>query len=441
MHVTAHLDIDLLAHNASEEVTCLLNLKAPVPAAALSRPGQTLVVVLDRSGSMSGAPLEGAKRAIGQLVRRLAPQDAFGLVTFDDHAGVVAPVRTMADHDLTALDAAIDSVMTGGSTDLSAGYLLGLREAKASLRASGLAGATLLIVSDGCANAGVQDPAQLQDIASRAYGEARITTATLGLSEHYDERMLAAMSLGGNGDHRFAADIDQAIGMIGEAVDELLDKSIIAASLRIRRQPGLVSDVLLRNGTPAVLEGDDVVVSLGDLYAAEERSVLFKFRVPAMPALGLATIADVILEYTALPEIKEHTVTLPIAVNVVPGDDAKGRIPNPIVEVAGLLADIAESKATASEHLRRGDSASAQRAVAGSAQSLAAKRRELSQRGVQEPSLTRQLDEAAKELLDLAGSLQHESIAFNAKMTQEAYTRTSRNRVRRSQMMDPDDLA
>ena len=441
MHVTAHLDIDLLAHNASEEVTCLLNLKAPVPAAALNRPGQTLVVVLDRSGSMGGAPLEGAKRAISQLVRRLAPQDAFGLVTFDDHAGIVAPVRTMADHDLPALDAAIDAIMPGGSTDLSAGYLLGLREAKASLAASGLTAATLLIVSDGCANAGVQDPAQLRDIAARAYGEARITTATLGLSEHYDETALAAMSLGGNGDHRFAADIDQAIGMIGEAVDELLDKSIIAASLRIRRQPGLVSDVLLRNGMAAVLEGDDVVVSLGDLYAAEERGVLFKFRVPGMPALGLATIADVILEYTALPEIKEHTVTLPIAVNVVPGDDAKGRIPNPVVEVAGLLADIAESKATASEQLRRGDSASAQRTVAGSAQGLAAKRRELSERGVQEPSLNRQLDEAARELLDLAGSLQHESIAFNAKMTQEAYTRTSRNRVRRSQMMDQDDQA
>lgn len=440
MHVTAHLDIDLLAHNASEEVTCLLNFKAPAPDATLTRPGQTLVVVLDRSGSMGGSPLEGAKRAIGQLVRRLAPQDAFGLVTFDDHANIVAPVRTMAAHDLAALDAAIASVMPGGSTDLSAGYLLGLREAKAALAASGLAAATLLIVSDGCANAGVQDPAKLREIAAQAYGDARVTTATLGLSEHYDETMLAAMSLGGNGDHRFAADIDQAIGMIGEAVDELLDKSVIAASLRIRRQPGLVSDVLLRNGTQAVVEGDDVVVSLGDLYAAEERSVLFKFRVPGMPALGLATIADVILEYTALPGITEHTVTLPIAVNVVPGDDAKGRIPNPVVEVADLLADIAESKATASEALRCGDAATAQRTVAGSAQTLASKRRELNQRGVQVPSLSRQLDEAAQELLDLAGSLQHESMAFNAKMTQEAYTRGSRFKTRRSQVVDPDDV-
>ena len=167
--------------------------------------------------------------------------------------------------------------------------------------------------------------------------------------------------------------------------------------------------------------------------------MLFKFRVPGMPALGVATIADVILEYTALPGITEHSVTLPISVNVVPGDDAAGRVPNPVVEVASLLADIAESKATASEHLRRGDAASAQRTVAGSAQSLATKRRELDQRGVQEPSLTRQLDEAARELLDLAGSLQHESMAFNAKIAQEAYTRGSRFKTRRSQVVDPDD--
>ncbi|MEY3072982.1 MAG: hypothetical protein RLZZ353_1178, partial [Actinomycetota bacterium] len=51
MHVAAQLDLDLLALNAEDHVTCLVRLEAPVPPEAADRAGQALVVVLDRSGS------------------------------------------------------------------------------------------------------------------------------------------------------------------------------------------------------------------------------------------------------------------------------------------------------------------------------------------------------------------------------------------------------
>jgi Ca-activated chloride channel homolog len=86
MHLTAHLDIDLLALSAEEEVTCLVELTAPTPPEAATRPGQAVVVVLDRSGSMGGEPIHAARTAIADLVRRLSPQDVFGLVTFDSES-------------------------------------------------------------------------------------------------------------------------------------------------------------------------------------------------------------------------------------------------------------------------------------------------------------------------------------------------------------------
>ena len=56
MHVSTHLDIDLVAMDQADEVTCLLELTAPESAATQQRPGRTLMLVLDRSGSMNGEP-------------------------------------------------------------------------------------------------------------------------------------------------------------------------------------------------------------------------------------------------------------------------------------------------------------------------------------------------------------------------------------------------
>src|SRR5262245_42817071 len=157
MKINALLDVNLVAHEAEDEVAVLLELQAPGAVADLARPQASLQVVLDRSGSMGGAPLDGAKKALIALVRRLEPTDNFGLVTFDDSAQVVVPAGPLTDKE--AVVAQIGAVHAGGSTDLSAGYLRGLREIKRVARHGG----TLLVVSDGHVNAGIDD---VDDLAS-----------------------------------------------------------------------------------------------------------------------------------------------------------------------------------------------------------------------------------------------------------------------------------
>ena len=118
MHIESHLDVDVIAHESQDSVTCMLQLKAPTAASADNRLGQTLVVVLDRSGSMSGDPLDSAKAALQSLIHRLAPKDRFGVVVFDDAAQVIVPIRQMRDHNLPELSARLDAVTTGGCTNL-----------------------------------------------------------------------------------------------------------------------------------------------------------------------------------------------------------------------------------------------------------------------------------------------------------------------------------
>ncbi len=79
MHLNALLDVDIVAVESQNTVSLLLELTAPAAENARARPPATLEVVLDRSGSMHGEPIEAAKAALETLVMRLDPSDNFGL--------------------------------------------------------------------------------------------------------------------------------------------------------------------------------------------------------------------------------------------------------------------------------------------------------------------------------------------------------------------------
>lgn len=443
MHITTYLDVDLLALDREDDVTCLVQLTAPMPLEMAERPGQALVIVLDRSGSMSGEPLGGAVEAIAGLVRRLAPQDAFGLVTFDSQADVVVPVRAMADHDAAELERAIRSICSGGSTDLSAGYLLGVREAKRALQETGaagrfgIAGATVLLVSDGQANEGIEDPVVMAGLAQAADADHAITTSTLGFGVGYDEVLLEAITRGGNGEHRFAPDVDTCMSEIADVATDLLRKTVLGALLRIVPQSRLVGVVTVRNAVPHWIDGDAVVVNLGDLYGGEERRTLFRLHVPALASLGLATIADVVLEFTSHTDLQQHSVTMPISVNIVPGDQAAGRIPDPRVRVEELLVDVDDAKKGVSTGLREGDSATARRALGQAITSVSGKREEL--KDSSDTGLTARLCEAAEELLCLADDVMHRSAEHSSKSAMSSYATTSHGRQLRSASPRPSD--
>lgn len=97
MKFNALLDVDCVAVESDDEVSVLLEIEAPKHPDDAGRPPRTLVVVLDRSGSMAGGELEAAKRALLELVGRLDPADRFGLVSFDSEVRVEVPAGPLAD--------------------------------------------------------------------------------------------------------------------------------------------------------------------------------------------------------------------------------------------------------------------------------------------------------------------------------------------------------
>ncbi|GGN90101.1 hypothetical protein GCM10010112_75210 [Actinoplanes lobatus] len=353
MRVTAHLDVEMIAIETEDQVSVMIELAAPpAPADGAERAPSTLVVVLDRSGSMSGGRLDGAKSALTGLVDRLDPRDHFGLVVFDDRVDVVVPARRLTDK--AAAKRAIAGVEARNSTDLSGGYLRGLQEAR---RVAGPAGATVLIISDGHANAGITDPEALARIAAEAYTHG-VTTSTLGFGLGYDERIMSAIARGGSGNEHFAEEPDTAIALIAGEVQALLAQTVQAASLHVRLAP-VVRGVLVVNDLPANVVDDGLLIELGGFYADETRKLVLTFEVPAVAALGLAEIATLTFTHVELPALAQHTVTVPVHVNVVPGDVAAGRVPDPVVRTELVYLRAQRAKRRASELLNQGDSTAA----------------------------------------------------------------------------------
>jgi Ca-activated chloride channel family protein len=435
MQVKALLDVDMVALEATDKVTLMLDLTAPQNPTHASRPGQAVQVVLDRSGSMDGQPLEAAKGSLLKLIDRLAPQDSFGLVAFDDTALVITPMRTMADHHLPSLRKAIREMHTGGSTDISAGYLMGLRELT---RVQAAGGSTLLLISDGHANAGEQDPKFFAGVAAKSATQ-KVTTSTIGLGNGYDETILEALAQGGGGAHRFAATIDEAVGAIAAEVNDLLDKTIVNTVLRITPTAAMteVPTIEILQRLPHWMDGTTYVIQLGDLFSGENRRFVIDIEVPGIAALGLCKLADITIEYLNLTDRQEISLTIPVNINVVPGDVAAGRVTDPIVRAERLILGAQSAKSLAAEEILEGNNKAAAKNLKGTAANL---RREASlipvtdEFGAESLAL---IQAEADEIDRLAQTAEHEEIHYSAKRMTESYSRKTRSKNDRIQQVDP----
>ncbi len=420
------LDTDLIAIESEDQVTLMVDLTAPVTEKQSSRPARGVQICLDISGSMEGAPLAAAKESILKLIDRLDKKDTFGMVIFDDTAKVAVPTKPLVDHDIAQVKKAIRKIQTGGSTDISAGFTLAMREAS---RTKLEGGSTVLLISDGHANAGEQNPQFFADVAAKSATES-IASSSIGLGNGYDETILEAIAQGGGGAHRFAADIDEAVGAIAAEVSDLLDKTIVNCVLRYRPTASAhgAPKIELLQRLPYWMDGQDYAVQLGDLYADENRRFIILVDVPGIAALGLCKIADVTIEYTDLAARNEVSVTMPVNVNVVPGDQAAGRIEDPIVKAERMILQAQSEKAIATEEILQGNQKSATKRLKGTAANLrshASEIRVVDERSAE--SLAIILEEAA-EMDALAQTAEVQDVAYSSKRMRESYSRTTRSK-------------
>src|SRR5260370_31091458 len=119
MNIELQRDNKTILRNSSRPVHLVARLSAPTqPLTQRARP-TAFTVVLDRSGSISGAPIEHAKQACREVIKNLRPEDFFSLVVFDSSAEVVIPLEQPVNR--YGWDPKIDQIQAAASTNLLAG--------------------------------------------------------------------------------------------------------------------------------------------------------------------------------------------------------------------------------------------------------------------------------------------------------------------------------
>ena len=178
-----------------------------------------LALVIDRSGSMSGPYIEAAKIAAMGIAERLTTKDRLSLVSFDNRVQVHFSNLSMDSVGRRRAKSTIAELYVGATTNLSAGWFEGARCVTEAIDNDNFQNGHVLVLSDGMANVGIQDPEELkmhaQELASRG-----VFTSAVGIGAYYSPLQLDALAEGGAGrlhDTENPEDIiDVVLGELGE---------------------------------------------------------------------------------------------------------------------------------------------------------------------------------------------------------------------------------
>jgi len=236
---------------AAEPIHALVRLIAPAQPSTHSaavRAPLDLVLVIDRSGSMSGAPLQAALESASRIIRGLRDDDRIAVVTFDTNIDVLQPLAYPTDR--AGLVQRVKAVRSGGSTALFGGWDAGMQQLKGQVSKERIA--RVILLSDGQANHGLTNETEICEQVSKA-AAAGITTSTVGLGDGFNETLMTGMARAGEG----AANFGQTADDLDEAFEE---------------QFAILSNAFLRQVFVSIQGGSDVQARLLGDFLEEGRA-------------------------------------------------------------------------------------------------------------------------------------------------------------------------
>ena len=219
-------DREVLLQGRPQEVVVKIDLSAIAARPKHRRTPLNLAVVLDKSGSMTGAKLEKAKQAALQLVDRLTSQDIFSLVIYSDEARVLVPAQRVEDKE--ALKEKIEGIEAGGSTALYAGVKTGARQLQEYFSNKRIN--RVILLSDGLANVGPSSTRDLCRLGRELAGQG-ISVTTIGVGDDYNEDLMAGLAEASDANYYYVQDTEKLPEIFAKELGELL--TVAARDVRI----------------------------------------------------------------------------------------------------------------------------------------------------------------------------------------------------------------
>jgi len=305
-----------------------------------------VALVPDRSGSMSGPPLEAAKRSAMRFVELLDQNDRLAITVFDDQVTTIFGPASAGEH---LAGQSLTRVQPGGTTNMSGGWLKGREHVQAAL----VEGTNRVVLfTDGLANQGITSPPELVALARGAAAQ-RVSTSCIGFGANFNEDLLREMSRAGGGNYWYVEAADTMADIFAEEIEGLVVLAAQNLTVTIRLAHPHIAGVSLLQRFPTQRADDGTwTVTLGDLYATSPKSLGLIFHIENATELGPTKVAEVRLSADTVTGagIEHQVITMPVVANLDDADHVE-----PTVERTLIQFGAARAREDAMQHAENGD--------------------------------------------------------------------------------------
>lgn len=235
----------------------MLHLEAP---SVLDKglPPKNFIFVIDTSSSMSGEKIKRCKDLIGKGMRLFRDCDKIALVSYAEQAEMRSDWTPCTSEGKAKLYRAFKSLTPNGCTNMSGGLF------KACELCTKQTDVTIVFLTDGHANRGVQDSQVLHDMLKKVLGDSNVRIHTLGVGNDHNVDMLQKLCLGGT--YTFVENAEDTTKAFGSVLGSAY--STYYQNIKIEISGTNMNFTVVGN---AITEYD-----VGDLYAEEKKDFLAK---------------------------------------------------------------------------------------------------------------------------------------------------------------------
>ena len=337
VRINARWDHDEFPTGETNQRGLLLEIEADKPKhqKKKKRPALNLAIVIDRSGSMGNGRLEAAKEAAIGIVNCLNRHDHLSVVVYDCEVNVLVDGQRQDKGARRQTTKLINSVYTGGTTNLSGGWLRGARCVADVMDRRNIKAGHVILLSDGHANRGETDPEELRRLSS-GLASRGVTSTCVGIGNHYSPLQLNAIAEAGEGEMHHS---DQPSEIIEVVTGELGEATLLVArnfSVSLQLPYGVAARQLTNYRGEDFEDRHECFV--GNLVGGQQRTLAFLVELPIYADPRTLTFSCTANWLDAETAMEEHTIQQEFELLVVPMQDFDENKRNK--DVARAIADL-----------------------------------------------------------------------------------------------------
>jgi Ca-activated chloride channel homolog len=297
-----------------------LGFASNIDAESWRREPLSIMAIVDRSGSMTGRPIEAVKASLRQMANELGPNDRLGIAIYGTSSLVhLAPTAVAGNRE--QILRSIDAIAIDGSTNLEAGLKMGYDAAMRE--ASAFKGKTrMMLFTDEQPNTGNTDSGTFMGIANDASRHG-IGMTTIGVGVQYDGALATKISSVRGGNVFFVTSSDDGKALFQKEFRNMVSE--VAHDVTITMSPRSGYQVTGVFGVPDGLmtEGKDGAVSVtvptaflsssgGGIFASLGKSSDHK-QLPVKNVFDGAPLMEIDLSYVAATDGRQGHDRLAVA--------------------------------------------------------------------------------------------------------------------------------